>query len=165
MQLASGGKGTSCRTCSILAIFGPVFDQAVLVQVLEAAPHSATLRVSKQLIRLDRRDVAGKLYREKWRRPYLRRWYHVAFIICDSGHHGSATPAPASATPSHLIDYSALSLCNSLSSGGRPSRAASCKLGLDAVSREDARYISIACRHWVETPTQSGRSLPQVRGR
>ena len=40
MQLASGGKGTFCRTCSILAIFGPAFDQAVLVQVLEAALRS-----------------------------------------------------------------------------------------------------------------------------
>lgn len=165
MQLASGGKGTFCRTCSVLAISGPIFDQAVLVQVLEAALRSAATRVSEQRTRVDG-HVAGlsmKAYWEKWWRPYIGRWYHIAFIICNSGHHGSATPAPASATPSHLYGNFARSHRTRLLSEKQPSRESSCKLSLSAVSREDARYISTACRHWFETPLQTGRSLPQVQ--
>lgn len=141
-------------TCSVLAIFGPVFDQAVLVQVVGGAPRSAVTRANEQLIRLDRRvpGLSRKAYREKWWRPYFGRWHHVAFIICDSGHHGSATPAPASATPSHLYGCSARSHRSRLPSKENSSRAASCKRSLCAVSREDGQYISIACRSWFETP-------------
>ena len=147
MQLASGGKEIFCKTCSVLAIFGLIVDQVVLVQVLEAAAQSATTGVSEELTRFNR-HVAGlsrKAYREKWWRPYLRRWHHVAFIICDSGHHGSATPPPASATPSHLCGYSTRSHSRRLPSKTKPSQAASRKLSLCAVNREDGQYIRIAC--------------------
>ena len=119
------------------AQFSPSLHQSLIKRFLFKCWRQ--LHVLQQPGSVIERRMAGlsrKAYREKWRRPYIGRWHHVAFIICDSGHHGSATPAPASATPSHLYGYSVQSHRSRLSSEKQPSRAVFCRFSLSAVTEK-----------------------------